>query len=1285
MAAYKPFKPAASLFATAQGGPIVLREEQLEAIKLAKKQFGKTDDNGVFTIDTHFRKFLWNAKMRFGKTLCAMELVRQMGVQRVLIVTHRPVVNKEWYDNFAKIFTEDSGLKSRYDYGTKSDKDHHGNYYDLEKYVKRDSQNHYVFFASMQYLRRSSMVTGREDEDENQLKKDILNTDWDLVIIDEAHEGTRTALGQRVIELLKKQDTKMLHLSGTPFNLYEDFANGEIYTWDYIQEQQAKNTWNKYHPGESNPYDVLPQMKILTFDLTKLISNFVAAGGEFKFTEFFRTWTGNPKADGKQMPEGMKGRFIHEKEVKQFLDKLCEESETTNYPFSKDNYLNTFNHTLWIVPGVKEAKALAELLHKHEVFSSFKIINVAGNGDDDEQREDALDKVKHAIDEDPEQGYTITISCGKLTTGVTIKQWTAVFYLKGSEMTSASTYMQTIFRVQSPWTRKDGSIKKECYVFDFAPQRTLKMVAETAKFSSHAKKNQKKKNADGEDMTQEEKDKETMREFLDLCPVLSLDGGVMTPFDENRLFKQLDRVYIDRLVLSGFDDNCLYNQDELMSMDANALKALGEKIGEVANMKKPPKPTQNNNLLINKLTDEQRRLIEEARRKARENRKKGKKTDENLTPEELAAREAWRKAREEAREERNRRIANIKGISLRVPLLMYGGADVNDGKDADEPLTTENFTRKIKDESWKEFMPKGVTKKDFNAIRKVFNATRFEEAGKRYRELAKEADVMHVEDRIKRIADIFDCFRNPDKETVLTPWRVVNMHMSETLGGYCFWNERFDGPNEKWLETNTNGKLFEIVETNEPRFVDHGEVTRDVFEDSKSKILEVNSKTGLYPLYVTYTLYRHRKKDYIATHGLIEDEDNFSVTEEQVVWDDVLQNNIYVICNTPMAKLITKRTLCGFRNVDRLNIKEDKLIERATTDQEKLVADIKRVGYWRGNTSKIEMKFNAVIGNPPYQVMDGGTDRGAIPVYNLFVETAKSLNPNCISMIMPARWYAGGRGLDDFRKNMINDTRLQYLYDYELSKTLFPTVDIAGGLCVFLWNNSYNGPCTIINDGALINRTAKRYLNEYSTLIRSNAAIPILSQITNKTDKYLTDNVLSINPFGFRTFFRGKAEGEVRILTSKGWAYVDKEEISKGIEYVDKYKIIIGRFVPSNGEMSVKPGEGYRVLTKPQILKPNEINTETYIDTAVFSTKEEARNYCLYLHSKFVRYLLRLGISSVNVTRECFAYVPLQDFTSNSDIDWSENIADIDKQLYKKYNLSEEEIAFIEKMIKPME
>jgi len=332
--------------------------------------------------------------------------------------------------------------------------------------------------------------------------------------------------------------------------------------------------------------------------------------------------------------------------------------------------------------------------------------------------------------------------------------------------------------------------------------------------------------------------------------------------------------------------------------------------------------------------------------------------------------------------------------------------------------------------------------------------------------------------------------------------------------------------------------------------------------------------------------------------------------------------------------------------------------------------------FWKINKDE-NMKIDAIVGNPPYQVMDGGTDRGAVPVYQHFVDIAKLCKPNYISMIMPARWYAGGRGLDDFREAMLSDKRIQSLFDFETSKDLFPTVDIAGGLCYFLWHKTNTSPCRVYNVSPLGSSSTDRYLDEFPVFVRSNSSVPILKKVSAQSCQYLNSLVLSINPFGFRTYYRGRSArktGDIKILTSEGWSYVSKSEVSKGTDYVDKYKIIVGRFVPSNGELNVKPGEGYRVLTTPRILGTDEINTETYIDTAVFDTLEEATNYKNYLCTKFARYLLRQAITSVNVTRECFAFVPIQDFTRP----WT------DSELYVKYGLTEEEKALIETMIKPI-
>lgn len=1152
---------------------IKLRPEQREAIDLAKGRFckrsGKKPDY-EYTILPDFRQFLWNAKMRFGKTLCALQLAREMGVKRTLIVTHRPVVNKSWEDDFKNVVGDkiegNKSVKNQYAYGTLFDDDQHDKrkFYDLEKFVETEG-NHYVFFVSMQYIRLSELVNAKtqtKNQDKQQddmfghsatkenekLKADILNADWDLVVIDEAHEGTRTALGKRVIDdFLKKEKTKMLHLSGTPFNLYEDFAEDEIYTWDYISEQQAKNQWAVEHPQENNPYAELPQMKIFTYDITKNINEVLDQSGIFTFTEFFRTWTGNPKADRASMPAGAKGRFVHEEDVQKFLKLLCTKDAENNFPFSTDEYRKMFRHTLWVVSHVDEAKALAQLLREHPTFKRFNIINVAGNGDD-EQLENALDEVKQKIGDLPEKTYTITISCGRLTTGVTVEPWSAVFYMKGGE--SASTYMQTIFRAQSPYKTPDGKMKTSCYVFDFAPDRTLKIVAETAKFSSMAKTKAANKKDDDEEITQEMRDKQTVSDFIELCPVISMDGGLMSPMDVNTIYKQLENVFIDRLVRKGFDDPCLYNQEELNKVNPEIINHIGENGGQAPDERRKD---AKNVVDLSQMTPEQRAEWEEkirqkkaeAAKKAEDKAKKDEAFKAKWEAMSEAEREEWlqqeaeraarREKAKEEREEFKKRMTNIRGIALRIPLLMYGGADAGDPKD---DLTVENFTRKIKDESWAEFMPKGISKEDFNKIRKCFNATRFEEAGKKYRSMTREADFMHVDERIQQITEIFSFFRNPDKETVLTPWRVVNMHMSDTLGGWCFYDETFD---EK------------VGMLEHPRFVNQGDVTKRLFDnvdfggEVQTKILEINSKTGLYPLYVTYSLYRRRLEEYVKAQCI--DISTVSVQEEQVVWDDIVTDNMYIICNTPMAVGITRRTLFGFRDIEKkANIKNLGLVDSAINNQQSLINELKSVGFWKGNTSKQMIEFNAIVGNPPYQIMDGGAQSSAIPVYHHFVNVGKNMKANYVSMIMPSRWFTGGKGLDEFRTSMLHDDRIRTIVDFPVASECFPNVEIKGGICYFLWQNNSHGDCNIVTKQGGITKSSIRPLleNGCESFIRFNEAISILYKVETFSEKSFASIVSSRKPFGLSTDIQGhnvEKSNDVTLYANKNVCYLSRNEV----------------------------------------------------------------------------------------------------------------------------------------------
>ena len=325
-----------------------------------------------------------------------------------------------------------------------------------------------------------------------------------------------------------------------------------------------------------------------------------------------------------------------------------------------------------------------------------------------------------------------------------------------------------------------------------------------------------------------------------------------------------------------------------------------------------------------------------------------------------------------------------------------------------------------------------------------------------------------------------------------------------------------------------------------------------------------------------------------------------------------------------------------------------------------------------------KMKFDVIISNPPYQLDDGGNGVSATSIFQHFVDSGIKLQPQFLVMIIPARWYAGGKGLDAFRGRMLSDRHLQKLVDFESSKNCFDGVNIAGGICYFEWNKSYLGPCEVVNAEIENSLPVKRYLDEFPILIRSNMAIGIVHKVLSATSDVYSDHAYPRNPFGFATNYRGrltKKHSDVEILTSVGFQYVKRSEVLKNRDIIDSYKVLIGRLVPSNGELDVDPKEGYRVITDTKLLGPGQINTETYLDIGVYPTKTEALNFDRYLKSKFVRFLLRQAISSLNVSRDCFRFVPMQDFSKP----WT------DAELYKKYKLTNDEIAFIESMIKPME
>lgn len=460
---------------------------------------------------------------------------------------------------------------------------------------------------------------------------------------------------------------------------------------------------------------------------------------------------------------------------------------------------------------------------------------------------------------------------------------------------------------------------------------------------------------------------------------------------------------------------------------------------------------------------------------------------------------------------------------------------------------------------------------------------------------------------------------------------------------------------------------------------------QELFRSPKTKFLDPFTKSGVFLREIVKRLDK----------GL-EDQ----IPDRQSRIDHIMHNQVYGIACTELTALLARRsvycskTANGRFAVSRFDNPEGNIryeaIKHTWVGGKCRFCGASQLVYDRGtdaeqyayqfihtdNPSQLtgNMTFDVIIGNPPYQLADGGNAASAKPLYHLFVQQAIRLSPRYLSMIIPARWYSGGKGLDEFRDLMLNDTRLSYLVDYFDSNDCFPGIDLSGGVCYFLWDQQHSGDCivkSIINGKeSIIQRPLIEKGND--SFVRFNSSISILEKIKQFQESSFIQLVSSRKPFGIATNEQIDTEKEIngiKIYAYPKNGYIESSKVSANKQSVYKPKVLISYAYGERGNFP------YLVIGKPFIGEVNSCCSETYLMIGPFDTTNECENVMSYIRTKFFRFLVLLRKNTQHATSKVYQFVPLQDFSHP----WT------DEMLYQKYSLTEDEIAFIESMIRPME
>lgn len=1284
-----------------------LRHEQEKAV-LSTLEYAAEHQTTDFETPNERAKYLWNAKPRFGKTLASYDFAKRFKARNVLIVTNRPAIANSWYDDFEK-FVEDYYFISTTDSLKERPALSRSAFINRANPTEDDRQ---ITFLSLQDLKGGKVFGGKYDKLEW-----VADLNWDLLIIDEAHEGVDTERTDEAFKKIKRRFT--LHLSGTPFKAIADgyFADNQIFNWTYVDEQKAKADELK-HGNDAGAHVNLPDMRLFTYKMSEMIESRLSEGMELDDTSVDYAFELNDMFETDD-----KGKFIHEAEIVTFLDQL---TINEKYPFSTPEMRDELKHTFWLVGNrVASAKAMERLLSKHPVFSGYKVILAAGDGkpvqdmgDVDSAEADmqnisanekSYDRVKRAIRENER---TITLSVGQLTTGVTVEEWSAVIML--SDIKSESLYTQAIFRAQNPYryVGSDGNLyrKESAYVFDFSPNRVLKVYDKFAN-SLFAKTTQDK-------ITDKERE-QNVAELLNYFPVLAEDkDGKMVELDAEQVLTFPEAIVVGEIVKRGFVSNLLFaNVSNIFRIPQEVIDSLNKAQSTNDSGRKQSKPKDINHdpkrkdqrdkrISVNKekilgdkvYSTRMQRVVEEAVRNAgsgaglaekitadyadevsepfaryrevyaptkseleqfeNQHLEKVREIAEEFVAEGLETKESQLKLAEKLSELVEKDLANDLVVSKEEEKYKKEEASEMDqirqklrtftkaiptfvmASEHPEELTLDNIEDTVSDEDFDELFTEKFTqnsepftKEDFRKIRGPWTNPETEEVFEGFFDRHRfNAAIKEFEEKRKAVVDylqpeatedIFDYVRPLKTNQIFTPRRVVN-------------------------------QMLDLLEEHDP----------GIFKNPDLKFCDLYVKSGLYLAEIAKKL----------NQGL---EEKIPDKTERV--RHIFEKQLYGFAPTSVIYNIARKFVYGVLpdysgdNLKRLDLTGD---------------------FMKGETRG--MKFDVVIGNPPYN--DNIEGRGDQPsIYNYFLDAAYDI-ADVVCMIHPARFlFNVGNTSTKWNRKMLDDEYLRVVMFEQKSNVVFPNTDIKGGVAITL--RDAKKKC-----GKIGTFTHYKELNSILKKVAPKMNLGSLAEIYYSTDSYhFTKTLHDEHPDAKQYMSKGheydvkssifERFSDLQIFTDNKVndddvqfiGLIKLKRVTKYIknEYVkehpnlDKWKVILPG---SNGSGAL--GEA---LSTPFVGQPLVGHTQTFISLGAFENEAEAKNLLKYIKTKFARTMLgTLKITQSN-KRGTWTNTPMQDFTNDSDIDWSKSVAEIDRRLYEKYDLDKDEIEFIEEKVTPME